>query len=94
MELQRHPSLVLDALIAVIAAVLIVAASKFGLEAGYPATKGAGSIIGGVYVLYLGVLFLLSYFFPSRCYLFKLLVYVASIAPVQPVVGWHGFILP
>ncbi len=75
---QRHPSLVLDVFIGASAAGLLVATSKFGLEVGHPATRGAGAIFGGVYIIYLGLLFLVSYFFPGRCYVFNLLAYVCQ----------------
>lgn len=72
-ESQRHPSVLLDVLIAAVAAVLLVATSKFGLQVGHPATRGTGAIFGGVYILYLGLLFLLSYFFPRKSYVLSFL---------------------
>ena len=65
---QQPPSLLLDLLIVAVAAGLLVAASKLGLEAGRNAIRGPGAIIGGVYILYIGLLFLLSYFFPRRSF--------------------------
>lgn len=92
---QRHPNLLLDLLIVAIAAGLLVAASKFGLETGHPATRGAGSIFGGVYILYLGVLFLLSYFFPRRCFVFSFLGYLceARSHPAGRAMAWFYFTL-
>jgi hypothetical protein len=92
---QVHPSLLLDLLIAAIAAALLVAASKFGLEAGHPATKGAGAVFGGVYILYLGALFLLSYIFPRRCYVFSFLGYVCQECsrPRGRAMAWFYFAL-
>ena len=75
---NRRPSLLLDFLIVAIALGLLVATTNFGLEAGHPATRGAGSIFGGVYILYLGLLFLLSYFFPGQCFVFRFLGYVCQ----------------
>jgi hypothetical protein len=90
-----HPNLLLDLLIVAIAAALLVAASKFGLEAGHPATKGIGAIFGGVYILYLGVLFLFSYIFPRRCYVFSFLAYVCEECsrPRSRAMAWFYFTL-
>ena len=92
---QPPPSLLLDLLIVAIGAGLLIAASKFELEAGHPATRGAGSILGGVYILYVGVLFLLSYFIPRRCFLFSFLGYVckACSRPAGRPMAWFYFAL-
>lgn len=92
---QAHPKLLLDLLIVAIAASLLVAASTFGLEAGRPATKGAGAILGGVYILYLGLLFLFSYIFPRRCYVFSFLGYVCQECsrPRGRAMAWFYFTL-
>jgi len=92
---NRHPSLLLDFLILAIAVGLLVAISKFGLEAGHPAARGAGSIFGGVYILYLGLLFLLSYFFPRRCFVFSFLAYVCQECsrPAGRAMAWFYFAL-
>ena len=68
----NRPSLVLDFCIVVVGAALVILALHSGLEAGKPAIKGAGAVHGGIYILYLGVLFLLSYFFGRACYIFLL----------------------
>ena len=75
---EPHPNMVLDVVIVGIAAALLLGTSKLGLEAGRPATKGAAATIGGVYVMYLGTLFLLSYFFPQRSFIFSFLSYVCQ----------------
>ena len=75
---QQHPSLLLDLLIVAVAAGLLVATSKLGLEAGRTAIRGPGAIIGGVYILYIGLLFLLSYFFPRRSFIFRFLDYLCK----------------
>ncbi len=77
-ESGRHPSLLVDLLIIVVAGSLLFASSQFGLEAGRPATKGAAAIVGGVYILFLGLLFLLSYFFPRGCFIFSFLGYLCQ----------------
>src|ERR1051325_10743353 len=73
---HRQPSLLLDFLIVSVAVALVVLASRFGLQAGHPATRGLGAILGGLYIAYLGVLFLLSYFCSSACYVFSFLSFV------------------
>ena len=73
---DRHENLLLDFVIVIVAAALIFLASSFGLEAGRPATKGVGAVYGGLYIVYLGVLFLLSYFFGRACYVFTFLQFV------------------
>jgi hypothetical protein len=73
---HSHPNLLLDFIIIVVAAALIILASQLGLESGHLATKGAGAVYGGLYIVYLGVLFLLSYFFCRACYVFTFLQFV------------------
>jgi hypothetical protein len=92
---QRHPSLVLDLLILAIAAGLLLASSKLGLRTGHPATTGTGAIFGGVYIVYLGLLFLLSYFFPRHSYTFSLLAYVCQECsrPAGRWMAWFYFAL-
>jgi hypothetical protein len=93
-ESNQHRSLLLDSLIVAVAVGLLVAISKFGLEAGHPATRGAGSIFGGIYFLYLGVLFLLADFFPQRCFVFSFLRYVSRDRVVLLCIGgflWFAF---
>jgi hypothetical protein len=94
-ESDRHPFLLLDLFIVAIAVGLFVATSKCGLEAGHPATRGAGSIFGGIYILYLGLLFLLSYFFPRRSYVFSFLGYLcqACSRPAGRSMAWFYFAL-
>ena len=92
---EPRPSLLLDLFIVGIAVGLLAAAYKFGLETGRPASRGTGAIIGGVYVLYLGLLFLLSYFFPRRSFLFSFLGYVcqACSRPAGRGAAWFYFAL-
>ena len=80
MSQARHsqPNLLLDFVIVIVAAALLVLASSFGLQARHPATKGAGAVCGGLYIVYLGVLFLLSYFFCRACYVFTFLQFVCT----------------
>jgi hypothetical protein len=94
-ESNHHPSLLLDFLIVTVAVGLLVAISKFGLEAGQPPTQGAGSIFGGIYFLYLGLLFLLAYLFPQRCFVFSFLGYVCQkwSRPAGRAMAWFYFAL-
>jgi hypothetical protein len=76
---HNHPSLLLDLLIVAAGAALLIVALRFGLEAGEPPTKGAATVLGGLYIIYLGVLFLLSYFFSDACYVFSFLSYLCEV---------------
>jgi len=88
---ETHLRLLLDALIVVGGAGLVVLASRYGLEAGHPATRGTGAILGGFYGVYLGAMFLLSAFFPEACYTFSFLSYICQ-ACSHPAGGWMAFI--
>jgi hypothetical protein len=88
---HSHPSLLLDLLIIAIGVGLVFSASRFGLETGHPATKGAGAVLCGLYIIYLGALFLLSYFFSGACHVFSLLAFVCE-ACSQPA-GRHMALL-
>src|ERR1035437_2233481 len=75
---REHSRLVLDLLIVALAAALVALSSRLGLQAGHTATKGAGAALGGAYLVYLGLLFLLSYLFPGACYVFSFLRYLSE----------------
>jgi hypothetical protein len=77
-ESSRKRSLALDVVIAALADVLVILSSKMGLRAGQPATVGPGAVLGGVYLGYLGLLFLLSYLFPEACNVFSFMQYVSE----------------
>jgi hypothetical protein len=68
----------LDILIVLVAAGLLAAAFMFGLEAGQPVKRGVASVVGGLYIIYNGVLFLLSYLFPERCHVFRWLMWTCE----------------
>ena len=76
---KHPPSLLLDIIIVGVGFSLLFTSSRFGLETGHPATKGAGTVLGGLYIIYLGGLFLLSYFFSGVCYIFSLLMFVCEV---------------
>ena len=88
---RRQPSLLLDFRIVAIAAALLILVLRFGLEAGHSAAKGAGTIFGGAYLIYLGVLFLLSYFFSGACYVFNLLTYLCEACSHSASRHWAWF---
>jgi len=90
-----HPGILLDLLIVAIALGLLVAISKLGFETGRPVTKGAGSVVFGIYIVYLGVLFLLSYFFPRRSYILRFLDYLCRERsyPAGRWMAWFYFAL-
>jgi len=92
---HRHPSLLLDFAIVAVGAGLVIWASRLGLEAGHPASRGIGTILGGLYIVYLGVLFLLSYFFSEACYVFSFLSYIceACSTPAGRRMAWFYFAL-
>lgn len=75
---HSHPSALLDLLIVAAGVCFLVFISRSGVEAGHPVAKGFGAVLGGLYVIYLGVLFLLSYFFPDRTYVLCFLRYVCE----------------
>jgi len=92
---HRHPILLLDCFIVAVGAGLLILASRFGLETGHPASRGAGAILGGLYIVYLGALFLLSYFFAEACYMFILLSYICEVRsrPAGRYMAWFYSIL-
>jgi hypothetical protein len=75
---HKEPRLALDLMIVTVAAALVLLSSRLGLQAGQSATKGAGATVGGIYVIYLGVLFLLSYLFPGAGYVFSFMRYLSE----------------
>jgi hypothetical protein len=77
-QTDHKPSLALDCVIVALAVALVVLSSQLGLQAGHPATIGPGAVLGGAYLVYLGVLFLLSYLFPEACYVFSIMRYVSE----------------
>jgi len=92
---HRHPSLLLDFVIVAFGVGLVILYSRFSFEAGHPASKGAGAILGGLYLIYLGVLFLLSYFFSGACYVFSFFTYICEACshPSGRRMAWFYFIL-
>lgn len=77
-ETNYKPSLALDFLIVAVAVALVVLSLKLGLRTGHSATMGPGAVLGGLYLVYIGLLFLLSYLFPEACYVFSFLRYVSE----------------
>ena len=75
---HNHPSVALDLLVVALAVALVILSSKLGLHAGSPATKGVGAALGGIYLIYLGLLFLLSYFFPEACHVLRFMQYLSE----------------
>ena len=75
---HNHPSVLLDFVIVAAGVGFLLLISRSGLEAGHPATKGGGAILGGLYLIYLGILFLLSYLFPDRTFLLNFLRYLCE----------------
>jgi hypothetical protein len=75
---QMRPKLAFDVLIVAVAGLLLFGMSYFGVEAGQTLHKGAGNIVGAVYLYFLSTLFLLSYLLPDLCYTANLIRYVCD----------------
>ncbi len=75
---QQSPRLAVDLLIIGVGAALELLASHFGVRAGQGVQTGLGTVLGGISVIYLGTLFLLSYFFPHSSYVLNFLRYVCE----------------
>jgi hypothetical protein len=75
---QKSPKLALDVLIVAAGVAFILLIGAAGGHAGHPAEKGPAAVLGGVYSIYLGALFLLSYFFPDATYVLCFLRYVCE----------------
>ena len=75
---QRHPSLACDVLIVAAGAAFLLLMWAAGVRSGHPIGKGFGTVVGGVHSIYLGLLFLLSYFFPDATYVLSFLRYVCE----------------
>lgn len=92
---RNRPSWLLDLLIVAVGGALVAGASRLGLETGHPPVKGVATVLGGLYVIYLGTLFLLSYFCPEACYCFNFLCYVCEECsrPAGRHTAWFYFAL-
>ena len=75
---QKHPRLALDVLIVAAGVVFLLLIWAAGVQAGHPIGNGPGMVLGALYVIYLGLLFLLSYFFPDATYVLSFLRYVCE----------------
>jgi len=86
----KERGLVLGASLILIAVALLAATVAYGLQSGAP-RKGLGTILGGIYLQYLGVLFLLSYFFPHKTFLLRGLAWVCEHFSRQSG-KWNAFL--
>ena len=75
---QQSPRLSIDVLMVAVGAGLELLAAHFGVRAGQGLARGVGTVLGGISVIYLGVLFLLSYFFPDASYVLSFLRFVCE----------------
>src|SRR5438046_10377413 len=75
---EKHPKLARDVLIVAAGAAFVLMIGAAGTQAGHPIVKGPAAIIGGFYTIYLGMLFLLSYFFPDATYVRCFLLYICE----------------
>jgi hypothetical protein len=74
----KKRNLLCDVLIVVVGVALLMLTQAFGLAVGKPLTKGAASVWMGLYIIYLGVLFLLSYFFQRKSYVLSVLMWICE----------------
>ena len=75
---QTHRRLAFDVLIVALGVAFLLLMWAVGVEAGHPIVKGFGTVVGGLYSIYLGLLFLLSFFFPDATYVLSFLRYVCE----------------
>jgi hypothetical protein len=92
---RSQPSALLDCLIVAAGVGFLVLIWASGIEAGQSVTKGVGAILGGLYSIYLGVLFLLSYLCPDRTYILNILRYACEVCsmPASHYMAWFYFAL-
>lgn len=57
---------------------LMISATTVGDGKLGPVTKGPDAIIGGIYLQFWGLLFLLSYFFSHKCFFFRGLIWICE----------------
>lgn len=70
---QRYPKIAYDFLIVGAGIALVLLISAAGVQVGHPLQKGAATVLGGVYVIYLSLLFLLSYVLSDASYVLSFL---------------------
>ena len=70
---ERHPRLAFDVIIVTAGIAFLLLIWAAGVRAGQPVGRGTGTVLGGLYATYLGVLFLLSSFFPDATYILSFL---------------------
>jgi len=75
---QKRPNLALDALILAAGVALAILSGHFGAQPGHQLVHGPGAVLGGIYIMYIGSLFLLTYFFPDSTYIVNFLRYVCD----------------
>jgi hypothetical protein len=75
---QKYPKLALDVLILAAGAALTLSVWAAGAHAGHPIEKGPAAVFAGLNAMYLGLLFLLSYFFPDATYVLCFLRYICE----------------
>ena len=74
----KSQKLALDVLIVAAGATFVLLIGAAGGHAGHPLEKGPAAVLGGLYAIYLGGLFLVSYFFPDATYVLCFLRYVCE----------------
>ena len=90
-KLENRTRVLLDIVVFGIAMALLGVTLRFGPEVGHPVRRGSAAMIGGVYILYLGALFLFSYFFPRGASFSGSLITSAATTLTLVVERWRGF---
>ena len=75
---HSHPKLAYDGLIVGVGLALLVLMWGAGLRGGQPIVKGFGTVLGGLYTIYIGFLFLFSYFLSDTAYILSFLRYICE----------------
>lgn len=77
-ENNQETGLALGILIIGILLVLMLSATAVGNPKIHTIAKDPESIITGIYFQYIGILFLLSYFFSYKCFFFRWLMWICE----------------
>ena len=77
-EKPKETGLGLGLFIILILISLMISAATVGDGKLGPMKKGPGEIIGGIYLQFWGILFLLSYFFSHKCFFFRGLIWICE----------------
>ena len=74
----KRPNWVLDVLIVAAHGAFLVLGLRYGAQVGHPIVKGPAAVVGGFDAIYVGLLFLLSYFLPDATYILNFMRYLCE----------------